>query len=272
MRVRRFRIHGLTAAFAAALLAPGTASFAQTAPQAVVTPPAFTPRDSAIVKPLAEIGRVRARTPYCAALAGARPGIDAAITFEYLAPQLVKDLRGVRFDSELHRELALRKADADLAALGQLSTLGRAEVLALRTAAYADGVDEQKRQEMLGLANAIDGAKERQKMLAKRIARLVGAFHEAPVHTIVTTTRDQGGSTSAAFGKTPLAASNPEAQISEVSPQAAFVTQDTLDTIAVHDRAQDLFQTFMGEARIRTDMEDAAQHAKLAMQLGNCSR
>ena len=272
MTVRRFRTLALTAALAAALLAPASPARAQSQPAPGGPPPlTVTSADSAIVKPLAEIGRVRARTPYCAALAKARPGIDAAITFEYLAPALAKDLRAVRFDSELHRELALRRADADLGALFEMATRGRAEVRALRSAAYADGVDDQKRQEMLAVANAIDGAKERQKFLAKAIARTVGIFHELPVHTIVTSALDNSHSESPFVGSTWTQRDAESLQNPGLSPEAAFVTESTLDTIEEHDRSQYLFATFNQEEYIRSDMADAAQHAKLAMQLGGCA-
>ena len=79
MSVHRLRTLALTGTFAAALLAPAGHAVAQTAPAGQPAPTlTVTPRDNAIVKPLVEIGRVRARTPYCAALAKARPGIDAA--------------------------------------------------------------------------------------------------------------------------------------------------------------------------------------------------
>lgn len=272
MSVHRLRSLALTGTFAAALLAPASLALAQTAP--ADQPPAtltVTPRDSAIVKPLVEIGRVRARTPYCAALAKARPGIDAAITFEYLAPQLAKDLRAVRFDSELHRHLALKQADADLAALGDLASRGRAEVLALHKAAYADGVDEQKRNEMLAVANAIDGAKERQKFLAKSIARAVGIMHELPVHTIVNAASDESHAANPFGGSTWQQRDAESNANGGLSPEAALVTQSTLDAIQQHDRAQFLFATFNAEQYIRGDMQDAANHAKTAMQLGGCT-
>lgn len=274
MTVRRFSTLAPAAALAAALLWPPSFAYAQSQPPA---PPAAQPtltvtsRDSAIVKPLAEIGRVRARTPYCAALAKARPGIDAAITFEYLAPALAKDLRSVRFDSELHRELALRRADADVAALGEMANRGRDEVRALRSAAYADGVDDQKRQEMLAVANAIDGAKERQKFLAKSVARTIGIYHEIQVHTIVSTANDDSHAANPFTGSTWRQRDMESLQNTGLSPEAAYVTSATLDTIEQHDRAQYLFATFNAEQYIRDDMADAAKHAKAAMQLGGCS-
>lgn len=278
MRARRFRTLALTGSLVLALLAPARFAAAQSAPAPEsAAPPAATPaltvssRDSAIVRPLAEIGRVRSRTPYCAALAKARPGIDAAITFEYLAPALAKDLRAVRFDSELHRYLALKQADADLSALGEMANRGRAEVRALRTAAYADGVDDQKRAEMLALANAIDGAKERQKFLAKSIARTVAIYHETPIHTIVSSAGDDARSANPFGGSTWSQRDNSVSQNLDPKPQTALVTDTTLDALDQHDRSQLLFSTFNAEQYIRSDMENAAQHAKAAMQLGGCS-
>ena len=64
---------------------------------------------------------------------------------------------------------------------------------------------------------------------------------------------------------------DPQVQSSVTSPEAAMVTEGTLESIGEYERAQQLFSTFGGEQWIRGDMEDAAKHAKVAMQLGGCS-
>jgi hypothetical protein len=269
MDIRR-RASGV--ALAAVLLitaAPTRTVLAQTV--SAPPPTAEEQRNAEIVKPLVEIGRVRARTPYCAALANARPGIDAALAFEYQAPVLANDLRHWRYDSELHRALILKKTEADLKTLWNLAVAGRDQVLALRTAALADGIDDQKRAEMLAVANAVDGAKERQKMLAKQIARTVGMYAEVPIYNIANSSEDAirsqnpfGGSTwspGSSTAPTPGDATPPPSQYSLLHP----------DELQQHYSVQRLFDNFATEHLIRSDMEVAALHAKAAMQLGGCS-
>jgi hypothetical protein len=223
-------------------------------------------RNSSIVQPLTEIGRVRARTPYCAALARARPGIDAAIAYEYALPILGDDLAHFRLDSHLTKYQSLTKSERDLSALWDLAKAGRAEVQALRDAANADGVDPQKRKEMLDFANALDGAKARQMMLAKSIAKVVGTLAEVPVHTLTNGPLDDHGA--AAFtrgGQAPRSAA-----ISDVAVVAQTLTQ--ADALADHLRVQQIFATFADEDFIREDLKNAAQHATNAMQLGRCDQ
>jgi hypothetical protein len=259
-------------ALAAVLLitaAPARTVLAQT----VAAPPPTTEeqRNAAIIKPLVEIGRVRARTPYCAALARARPGIDAAIAFEYQAPVLASDIKHWRYDSALHRHLILKKTEADLKTLYGLSLLGRDEVRALRSAAGADGVDDQKRAEMIALADAVDGAKARQKELAKSIARSVGIYAELPIYTIASSAEDDIRSSNPFSGSTWNPGSTTGAASDEATPPPSEYARLHPDELQQHELTQKLFDNFATEFLIRKDMEVAAQHAKTAMQLGGCS-
>lgn len=267
MDVRR-RASGV--ALAAILLATAAPHAARA--QTVAAPPltAEEKRTAEIVKPLVEIGRVRARTPYCAALASARPGIDAAVAFEYQTPVLANDIRHWRYDSELHRALILKKTQADLTTLWNLALAGRDQVRALRTAALADGIDDEKRAEMLAVANAVDGAKERQKVLAKQIARSMGIYAEVPITNIANTSEDAlrsqnpfGGSTwtPGRSGPTPGDATPAPSQYEQLHPE----------DMVQHQATQRMFDNFATEFRIRDDMAVAAKHAKAAMQLGGCS-
>jgi hypothetical protein len=270
MDIRR-RASGV--ALAAVLLvtaAPARTVLAQTV--SAPPPTAEEQRNAAIVRPLVEIGRVRARTPYCAALASARPGIDAAVAFEYQAPVLANDIKHFRYDSALHQHLAMRKTQADLTLLWHLAVAGREEVRALRTAANADGMDEQKRAEMLALANAVDGAKARQYWLAKSIARTLAVYSEAPVRTVASSAEDDlrasnpfnGSSWSPGNSGSLVTSSDP-------TPPPSLYSQLHPDAMQEHELAQSLFSTFASERFIRDDMEVAAKHAKTAMQLGGCS-
>ncbi len=248
----------------ACILGWAAGASAQVAPSPAPKPGAD--RSTSIVEPLTEIGRVRARTPYCAALARARPGIDAAIAYEFAVPILGEDLAHFRLDSYLTKDQSLTKSERDVRALWELAKAGRAEVQALRQAANADGVDPQKRKEMLDFANALDGAKARQMMLAKSIAKAVGTLAEAPVHLLLNGPLDEHGAAALAKGgQLPRSLA-----ITEVSAVAQTLTQ--ADALADRVRAQQIFATFVDEDFIRGDLENAAQHATNAMQLGRCDQ
>ncbi len=251
---------------AAAALLIGSNLTGQVALAQTTTPLSRADDNAAIVKPLVEIGRVRSRTPYCAALAKARPGIDAAITYEYAVPVVARDLRLFRLDSYLTKDQSMRRSERDLNALWNIAKEGRAEVQALRKAANDPALDEQKKKEMLAFADALDGAKERQIWLAKAMARNLAVLSETPVYDIANKSSDDhaanafttplsGGSTSAALGPTP--------------PPAVTDTQS--EAIAAHQRLQALFDTFSAEQPIRDDLKVASQHAVVAMQLGGCT-
>jgi hypothetical protein len=252
---------GAILAFACIISAAGTN--AQPSPK----PVAAADQNAAIVLPLTEIGRVRARTPYCAALARARPGIDAAIAYEYALPVLAQDLGHFRLDSYLTKAKSLTKSERDLSALWDLAIAGRTEVIALREAANEPNVDEAKRREMLDFANALDGAKGRQMMLARQISRIVGTLAEAPVLLAANNEHDQD-QRSAELGRG--SALPGPLGMNDVASQAYGSALS--DTIADRDRTQRLFATFAAEEFIRADLKNAAQHATNAMQLGNCDQ
>jgi hypothetical protein len=230
-------------------------------------PASAVEQNAAIIRPLTEIGRVRARTPYCAALARARPGIDAAIGFEYGLPILAADIRSFRLDSAVAKHASLRKVERDLGALWDLAKSGRAEVVALRAAANADGVDEPKRREMLGFANALDGAKARQMMLAKSVSRVVGYVAELRVDSVVNTAEDDHASIDY---KNRIPTPGPDGRIPSM-PVPPVPTPPHYDTLADSGEVQRLFSAFSDEFFIREDLKTAAQHAEAAMQLGGCS-
>lgn len=220
-------------------------------------------RNAAIVKPLVEIGRVRARTPYCAALARARPGIDAALAYEYQAPVLAADLRHFGLDSEFARYRSTEKTQRDLTILYNLARAGRVEVLALRDAANLEGLDDQRRAELLAFANALDGAKARQVTLAKQIARTFARLAETKVNTIVD---------SSAYDRNSNALDGRRSAATALAGQStAPVTQTQADALEQHDLTQSIFGAFSSEELIKSDLEIASKHAVNAMQLGGCS-
>ncbi len=232
-----------------ALIAPGAAARAQEQPKPLpsASPSARAQANSAIVKPLSEIGRVRARTPYCAALARTRPAIDSAIAYEFTLQTVGDDLRHVRVSSYMAKMQSLGRLQRDLNKLWDEAKAGRSEVVALRNDANADGVDPQRRKELLAFANALDGAKARQMMLAKKIARVLGTMGEVKVDGIeddpAAITRDPPGGASAFALDTKLA-----------------------DGVLL----EGLFTSFRDEEFVRGDLKQAAVHGDLAVELGGC--
>ena len=257
MRRRRVAAGAAAAALLLTLFAPGRIAHAQTNGSGASD-------NAAIVRPLTEIGRVRARSPYCAALARARLGADSALAYEYQIPLLVQDLKHFRIDSDLTKYQSLRQTERDLSALASLARAGRDDVKALRAAAHSEP-DAKRRDEMLAFANALDGAKARQLMLAKSVARVVGILAERPVRTIVTTDKDDRGSSTALGGGVSRAIA------AEMRPSPDPFVEQQADAVAEHDRVQTMFGAFAAEHFIRDDLKDAASHATAAMQLGACS-
>ena len=253
-------------ALAVALTVPASIAVGQTQPSPA--PSSRAEENAAIVTPLAEIGRVRSRTPYCGALARARSGIDSAITFEYSMPILANDLRRFRLDSHLTKAQSLKKTERDVAGLWNLAVAGRDDVRALKDAANAAGVDEQKRKEMLDFANALDGAKARQMMLAKKMATVVAVLAETPVRDIANSESDNGGT--ALVWKAVI--QHPADPSDGVPPVPSEMAQGgpSLDQ-ADHSRLQGLFGTVPAEEMIRKDLKEAAQHGSVAMHLGGCA-
>jgi len=266
--VGRRRISGLAgAALVVALSAPASIAGGQALPSPA--PASRADDNAAIVKPLVEIGRIRARTPYCGALARARYGIDSAITFEYSTPILANDLRRFRLDSGLTKAQSLKKTERDLTGLWNLAVAGRDDVRALRAAANAEGVDEEKRKEMLAFADALDGAKARQMQLAKAVARAYAVLAEKPVRDIV---HDEGGDNTGDALAWKALARNPSPD--DAAAPSRFSSPRTTEQVAAlqeHRDLQQMFSTFGEESFIRDDLKNAAQHGNAAMQLGGCS-
>jgi hypothetical protein len=257
------------AVLAIAFSAPATLASAQALPSPA--PSTRADENAAIVKPLSEIGRVRSRSPYCGALARARAGIDSAITFEYSTPILANDLRNFRLDSYLTRAQSTKKTERDLSALWDLAIAGRNEVRALRDAAKAEG-DEEKRNAMLEFANALDGAKARQMMLTKSMARVYGTLAETAIRDPMNTPQDDHGA-NALRGRIPSADRNSgaDAPASAMAPTVTAFTTAQAEAIQDGQRLQQLFSTFTAESFIREDLKKAVKHGNKAVQLGGCN-
>jgi DNA-binding PadR family transcriptional regulator len=246
------------ALLAVVVAAPGAAVRAQSSPASRAD------ENATILRPLTEIGRVRARTPFCAALANARTGIDAAVAYEYAVPIVADELRKFRFDTYLTNYQSKERTEADLRALYNIARAGREQIQALRDAANAPGVEPEQRKQMIAFADALDGAKARQLWLAKQMARTLAVTEELPVRNMMDRAADDHGSSGLetklrqapiTFGPTP--------------PPAA--TDTTSDAIANTQQQQRVFNTFGDEEPIRQDLKVASEHGTSAMQLGNCN-
>ncbi len=217
-------------------------------------------QNAAIVRPLLEIGRVHARSRYCAALLQAGPGVEAALDFEYDIPIVASHLSHFRVDSYLTREMSSRQAEQDMKILWGLATYDREHVIALREAAKQPGIDPQRRDALTGLADALDGAKGREIVLTRALAKFVGAAEELPVRNIASSASDDHGISGVnGAPRSPVPIEYPGFGV--MNPYA-FDDYNTLEN---------LFDVFTPEEYIRSDLSVAAQHATAAVRLGGCN-
>lgn len=263
----------LTARAAAAILgialcAPQFASAQQAAP----APGSRAAQNAAVVNPLTEIGRVRSRTPYCSALARARPGIETAVAYEYAVLAVAHDLRTFKLNSGLGKAQSLRKSQDDLERLGDLAKTGRDDVRALRGEADAAGLDPEKKRELQAFANALDGAKARQEQLAKSLARVLAVLAEARLRDAANAESDDHGPSALAGrskGSSRQAAIQPAANAFDQSNPQSFTTGQA-EAVEDAARLQQIFGSFGAELAIRDDLKTAADHGLRAMKLGGC--
>jgi hypothetical protein len=247
------------ALLAAVVSAPCAVVRAQSSPL-----PSAADESASILRPLTEIGRVRAHSPFCAALANARTGIDAAVAYEYAVPIVADELRRFRFDTYLTNYQSKERTEADLRALYNIAKAGREQIQALRYAANAPGLDPEQRRQMLAFADALDGAKARQLWLAKQMARTLAITEEIPVHNMMDRAADDHG----ARALTTRIQQLPDT-LGPTPPPAE--TDTTSDAIVNTQQQQRVFNTFSDEEPIRNDLKLASEHGTTAMQLGNCN-
>ena len=139
---------------------------------------------SNIVKPLREIGHVKAQTEFCKAFsAGASPAALAALNFENRLFLTGADLAAFDAGDELAKHRTVRALEDDLRQLADDALTGRTELQALRDKAVAGGTDAD--QAVIEYADAVSGAQGRQMDIARHFARIVGTLEEVPVKTIV---------------------------------------------------------------------------------------
>lgn len=247
-----------SAVLIAALTTLGTPVRADDSPGPSSSPspaPRSTTAADRIIKPLREIGRVRARTPYCSALL--RSGTlaaESAIAFELARITLSGDLRDAQFSDTLHKSSSMRLLEFDLAHMVDLIRQGRAELNDLRT--LAGDADDQKATALQGLRDALDGVKGRQLEQLRSFARVVGTLEEHPVT---------------------LAASPADDRLNDPETKAAAVSSDLdpfEDTFTDRYEAAEnteLFHAAEQDDLIKNDMIRAGDHATHALALGNCA-
>ena len=139
---------------------------------------------SSIVKPLREIGHVKAQSAFCQAFsAGASPAAVAALDFENRLFLTGADLAAFDAGDELAKHRTVRALEDDLRVLADDALSGRGELAALREKALASGTDADRA--VVEYADAVSGAQGRQMDIARHIARVVGTLEEVPVRTLV---------------------------------------------------------------------------------------
>jgi hypothetical protein len=240
----------LSLALAAANTLPASAGDSGATPRATPVPFAVS-----VIEPLREIGRIKARTPFCRAfLEHAALGVGSAITFEAALLDTVQDFRNAKSGDELNKYLSVRRLEQDLNRLADLSLAGRAELEQLKSIP----TDSARHDELVAFVDAINGAKGRQMDLARKLSSKYAKFAEQPVYTNVTLPSDTGngtgngftGSTSNSYGITNVL--------------------DTGDFLAAFELRQDVFDALPGDELVGSDLARAADHGKTAMALGGC--
>jgi hypothetical protein len=246
-----------TALFASMLAALGTSARADDIAAPTAGPAAAAEK---IVGPLREIGRVRARTPYCSALIrGGAAAAQSSVAYEIARVTAFADLHDALIANRVQRTHAVHELELDLARMVALAREGRTELHGLQ--ALADTTDDEKATAVLGFRDALDGAKARQLAQIRDMAEVLGTLEEqaprAPDEDEVTQPDD-----GAALIRL------------ESAPVAQFL--DPFGTAFAHARTvaaenKALLRAADGDAFITSDMVRAGENATRALALGNCA-
>jgi hypothetical protein len=202
-----------------------------------------------IVEPLREIGHVKATSDYCASIQrNATTAATTAIAYELGLYKTANDFQAFKLDNGLSKSKSVRLLELDLHYLTDLANAGRGELKELGTGDTT--ASDQQRSALVGLRDALDGAKARQFELARHIAKIVGFLAERPTYSIINLPGESLG-----------------------DPDAFLLSNDFLDTQedAIHSAAlQGLFELGPEDEVIASDLERAANYATLAVSLGGC--
>ncbi len=154
---------------------------------AAATAPAIVPAPDArqaIIAPLREIGRVRAKSTLCTALSrDGGPAALSAIAFEAELAITQYDFQHFDRSSELSRDRSSRRLEADIRTLAFAVRDGRDELAHLKVVAMS--VDDDAHDALVGFVDALDGAKGRQLTLTRHLAERYGAMAEVPTSSLV---------------------------------------------------------------------------------------
>lgn len=235
------------------------AAFADAPPAAVApaTPfPASPYLIKRVVEPLREIGRVKAKSAYCTALVqSAAPSARTALQYESRLLLALDHIRHFRLDSGLTKWQSINRLEADLNAMADLALAGRTELEGLRTLAMQS--DQAQHDELIALADALDGAKARQMSLARQLSSISGRLAEAPLHSMTELPVDDYAA-DYAFAR-------------GLFPYPSASALDSGEYQEEHQRLQDAFNTMPADEKIGDDLARAGDHARAALALGNCS-
>lgn len=154
-----------------ALTAIPLAALIAMAPVAAAPPATAAVRSDA---PLREIGRVRATTPFCrTALTHALAGITVLTENDSRLREAQATMRRVDLDSSVVVKAAgAEELNRQYVAMRAADVTGRGSIELLKNEA-ADAPTATQKKAILSLANALDGALNRQKGLADALGRLV---------------------------------------------------------------------------------------------------
>jgi hypothetical protein len=134
-------------------------------PQSVASPAA---------KPLQEIGRVRARSPFCTqAIGHADAAISTALENDARIALTISNLKTVDLDSSMVKKSnGTAEMLKQYTALRASATYGEGQIKLLRTDAAA-ATDPDEKAELKEFADALGGALERQKKMAEELSRTI---------------------------------------------------------------------------------------------------
>lgn len=254
----------LVTAFASGRAAAASRDGATPTPQPTPIAESDTER---IVGPLRLIGRVQAKTSFCSALLhGGAPAAASALGYEVALVQTIGDLHRTSFSNELTKAHSMNVLEADLRTLAHFAQSGRTELHGLQT--IADQSDADRRREVLGYRDALDGAKERQYLLAKQIASIVGELEERPVLSTISLPDDPDSLTDIEAPSGQLGGTLQRLP-DQHRGDPPFFTSNIFDLARpqldpMYDRA------FAMDDHVRGDLQTAADHASQALSLGNC--
>ena len=236
---------GLLASLCAAMLASSIPVAAQQAPTPLPSAASIAPT----IGQLREIGTVKAKSRFCAALdAGAGSAARSSIAYEALLYRTALDFAALNLDDALHKERATNRLEQDVRALGILATTGRSDLERLQhTAEFAPAGGASA---AVAVRNAMDGAKARQYELAKQLAQAVSVVESRRLYTATDLPVDNVGGAL------------------EVLDRSFFSTrQDQVLDEASHA----LVANFPDNDGIVQDLKTAGANAEAALKLGNCT-